>query len=87
MDALGSVVPKFISIADPASRRTGANGGLVFFAYSTNYLIHLKHAVITDVEAITSVCQAEVTAQRTSPEDIVAGFVTPQAVGSGYGAG
>jgi len=30
------VVAKFISIADPASRWTGANGGLAFFAYSTN---------------------------------------------------
>ena len=59
------VVPKFISIADPASRWTGANGGLAFFAYSTNYLIDLKHAVIMDVEATTSVRQAEVTAQRT----------------------
>src|ERR1700726_3924008 len=27
------VVPKFISSADPASRWTGANGGLAFFAY------------------------------------------------------
>ena len=59
------VIPKFISIADPASRWTGANGGLAFFAYSTNYLIDLKHALIMDVEATTSVYQAEVTAQRT----------------------
>jgi hypothetical protein len=44
------VVPKFISHADPASRWTGANGGLAFFAYCTNYLIDLKHAVIVDVE-------------------------------------
>lgn len=29
------VVPKFISHADPASRWTGANGGLAFFAYCT----------------------------------------------------
>jgi IS5 family transposase len=58
------VVPKFISVADPASRWTGANGGLAFFAYCTNYLIDLKHAVIMDVEATTAVRQAEVTAQR-----------------------
>jgi len=58
------VVPRFISVADPASRRTGANGGLAFFAYCTNYLIDLKHAVIMDVEATTAVRQAEVTAQR-----------------------
>jgi len=58
------VTPKFISIADPASRWTAANGGLAFFAYCTNYLIDLKHAVIMDVEATTAVRQAEVTAQR-----------------------
>lgn len=58
------VVPKFVSPADPASRWTGANGGLAFFAYCTNYLIDLKHAVIVDVEASTAVRQAEVTAQQ-----------------------
>src|SRR5579872_4094848 len=59
------VVPKFISPADPASRWTGANGGLAFFAYCTNYLIDLKQAVIMDVEATTAVRQAEVGAART----------------------
>jgi transposase len=59
------VTPKFISTADPASRWTGANGGLAFFAYSNNYLIDLEHAVIVDVEATTSVRQAEVGAART----------------------
>jgi transposase len=58
------VVPKFISPADPGSRWTGANGGLAFFAYCTNYLIDLQHAVIVDVEASTAVRQAEVTAQQ-----------------------
>ena len=58
------VVPKFVSPADPASRWTGANGGLAFFAYCTNYLIDLKHAVIVDVEATTAIRQAEVTAQQ-----------------------
>jgi transposase len=58
------VVPKFISNADPGSRWTGANGGLAFFAYCTNYLIDLANAVIVDVEATTAVRQAEVTAQQ-----------------------
>jgi len=58
------VVPKFVSPADPAARWTGANGGLAFFAYCTNYLIDLKRAVIADVEATTAVRQAEVTAQQ-----------------------
>jgi IS5 family transposase len=63
--AATEVVPKFISPADPASRWTGANGGLAFFAYCTNYLIDLDHAVIMDVEATTAVRQAEVGAART----------------------
>jgi hypothetical protein len=58
------VVPKFVSLADPAARWTGANGGLAIFAYCTNYLIDLKRAVIVDVEATTAVRQAEVTAQQ-----------------------
>src|ERR671938_770489 len=58
------VAPKFVSPADPAARWTGANGGLAFFAYCTNYLIDLQHAVIVDVEASTAVRQAEVTAQQ-----------------------
>jgi hypothetical protein len=58
-------VPKFISPADPAARWTAAHGGQAFFAYATNYLIDLKHAVIMDVEATTAVRQAEVAAART----------------------
>jgi transposase len=58
------VTPKFISPADPAARWTGAHGGLAFFAYATNYLIDLDHAVIVEVEPSTAVRQAEVTAAR-----------------------
>ena len=58
------VAPKFLAPADPASRWTCAHGGQAFYAYSTNYLIDLDHAVIVDVEASTAVRQAEVTAQR-----------------------
>ena len=54
-----------ISPADPAARWTGAHGGQAFFAYSTNYLIDLDHAVIVDVEATTAIRQAEVTAAKT----------------------
>jgi transposase len=63
--AATEVTPKFISPADPAARWTGAHGGQAFFAYSTNYLIDLDHAVIVDVEASTAVRQAEVTAAKT----------------------
>jgi IS5 family transposase len=64
------VTPKFISPADPASRWTGANKGLAFFAYSTNYLIDLDHAVIVDVEPSTAIRTAEVTAARTMIERV-----------------
>jgi len=87
--AATEVVPKFISPADPASRWTGANGGLAFFAYCTNYLIDLKHAVIMDVEASTAVRQAEVTAQRRMIERTQERFgVWPErlAADTGYGS-
>src|SRR4029077_12940869 len=58
------LVPNLCAQAAPASRWTGANGRLAFFAYCTNYLIDLKCAVIVDVEATTAVRQAEVTAQQ-----------------------
>ena len=59
-----TVVPKFISPADPAARWTGANGGLAFFAYSANYLIDIDNAIIVDVEATTAIRQAEVLAAK-----------------------
>src|SRR6266481_8253350 len=58
------VTPKFVSPADPAARWTGAHGGQAFFAYSTNYLIDVEHAVIVDVEATTAIRQAEVLAAK-----------------------
>ena len=64
------VTPKFISPADPASRWTGANKGLAFFAYATNYLIDLDHAVIVDVEPSTAIRTAEVTAARTMIQQV-----------------
>ena len=64
------VTPKFVSPADPASRWTGANKGIAFFAYAANHLIDLDHAVIVDVEASTAVHQAEVTAARMMIERV-----------------
>jgi transposase len=66
--AATSVTPKMLSPADPASRWTGADGGLAYFAYCTNYLIDLDNAVIVDVEACTAVRQAEVAAAKTMIE-------------------
>jgi hypothetical protein len=42
--------------------------GHAFFAYATNYLIDLEHAVIVDVEASRAIRQAEVGAARTMIE-------------------
>jgi hypothetical protein len=66
------VTPKVLSPADPAARWTAAQGGQAFFAYCSNYLIDLDHAVIVDVEATTAVRQAEVTAAKTMIERVEA---------------
>ena len=58
------VQPKRINITDPAARWTAASRERAFYSYSTNYLIDVDNAVIVDVEATTSIRQAEVLAQR-----------------------
>jgi transposase len=63
--AASEVTPKFISRSDPAVQWTGALKGHAFFAYATNYLIDLDHAVIVDVEASRAIRQAEVGSART----------------------
>jgi hypothetical protein len=63
--AASEVTPKFISRSDPAAQWTGALKGHAFFAYATNYLIDLDHAVIVDVEASRAIRQAEVGSART----------------------
>jgi len=60
-----TVPPKHLSPADPAARWTASWGGPAVYAYCTNYLIDVEHAVIVDVEPSTAVRQAEVTAART----------------------
>ncbi|WP_020187840.1 IS1182 family transposase [Methylopila sp. 73B] len=60
--------PKFVSRSDPAAQWTGAHKGHAFFAYATNYLIDLDHAVIVDVEPSRAIRQAEVGAARTMVE-------------------
>jgi transposase len=64
------VAPKFISPTDPAARWTASWGGPAVYAYCTNYLIDVEHAVIVDVEPSTAVRQAEVTAAKTMIERI-----------------
>jgi transposase len=87
--AATEVPPKFISPTDPAARWTGAHRGPAFFAYSDNYLIDLKHAVIVDVEATTAIRQAEVTAAQTMIERTADRFgIEPErlAADTGYGS-
>ena len=56
----GTPAPRKISISDPQSRWTGAEGGVPYYAYSTNYLIDTAHGVILDVEATQAYRTAEV---------------------------
>ena len=66
--AATEVTPKYISLSDPASRWTAAQAGPASFAYCTNYLIDVDHAVIVDVEPSTAVRQGELAATRTMIE-------------------
>ena len=59
------IEPKAISPTDPAAHCTAAADKPAVYAYSGNYLIDLKHAVIMDVEATTTIRQAEVGAGKT----------------------
>src|SRR6266581_6509677 len=59
------VEPKSISPTDPAARYMAAADTPAVYAYSDNYLVDLKNAVIMDVEATTAVRQAEVGAAKT----------------------
>ena len=59
------IEPKAISPTDPAARYTASANSVAGYAYSDNYLIDLKHAVIKDVEATTTIRQAEVSAAKT----------------------
>jgi hypothetical protein len=54
-----------ISPTDPAARYTASANSVAGYAYSDNYLVDLKHAVILDVEATTTIRQAEVGAAKT----------------------
>ena len=54
-----------ISPTDPAARYTASANSVAGYAYSDNYLVDLKHAVIVDVEATTTIRQADVGAAKT----------------------
>ena len=72
------VEPKAISPTDPAARYTASANSVAGYAYSDNYLIDLKHAVIMDVEATTTIRQAEVGAAKAMLDGTAEQFnVTP----------
>ncbi len=87
--AATDVESKFVSSSDPAAQWTGAMRGPTFFAYSGNYLIDLKSAVIVDVEASRAVRRAEVGAARAMLEHTADRFgLEPErlATDSAYGS-
>src|ERR1700739_3774991 len=83
------VEPKVISPTDPAARYTASANSVAGYAYSDNYLIDLKHAAIMDVEATTTIRQAEVGAAQSMPHVTAEQFdVTPSRLvaDAGYGS-
>jgi hypothetical protein len=83
------VEPKAISPTDPAARYIAAADKPAVYAYSDNYLIDLKHAVIVDVEATTTIRQAEVGAAKTMLDRTAKQFdLTPSRLvaDGGYGS-
>lgn len=56
---------KNVSLTDPASSWTAAQGGPAFYAYSTNYLIDLEAGIIVDVEATPAHRSMEVESTKT----------------------
>ena len=78
-----------ISPTDPAARYTASANSVAGYAYSDNYLIDLKHAVIVDVEATTTIRQAEVGAAKTMLDRTAEQFdLTPSRLvaDGGYGS-
>ena len=83
------VEPKVISPTDPAARYTASANSVAGYAYSDNYLVDLKHAVILDVEATTTIRQAEAGAAKTMLDRTAEQFdVTPSRLvaDGGYGS-
>jgi hypothetical protein len=78
-----------ISPTDPAARYTASANSVAGYAYSDNYLVDLKHAVVVDVEATTTIRQAEVGATKTMLDRTAEQFdLTPSRLvaDGGYGS-
>ena len=82
------VEPKLISPTDPAARYTAAADTPAVYAYSDNYLVDLRNAVIVDVEAMTAIREAEVGAAKTMLDRTAEQFdVTPSRLVADAGCG
>ena len=87
--ATSETPPKYVSPVDPAARWTAAASGPAVYAYCTNYLIDVAHAVIVDVEPSTAIRQGEVQAARTMVERTAETFeIKPERLiaDTGYGS-
>jgi transposase len=62
--------PKALSLTDPSAALTSKGKSKIAFAYSTNYLIDTKAAIIVDVEASPARWTAEAAATRTMIERV-----------------
>src|SRR3984957_18749857 len=83
------VEPKVISPTDPAARYSASANSVAGYAYADNCLVDLKHAVIVDVEATTTIRQAEVGAAKTMLDRTAEQFdLTPSRLvaDGGYGS-
>jgi transposase len=82
--------PKVTSLTDPAAAWTNKGQMKVLFAYSINYLIDLKAAIVVDVQATPARWSAEVDATKTMLERTETCFgLKPQRLvaDSAYGSG
>jgi hypothetical protein len=85
-----SATPKVTSLTDPAAAWTNKGQVKVGFAYSTNYLIDTRRAIILDVEATPARWTAEVAATKTMLEQTQKRFgLKPErlAADAAYGSG
>jgi len=69
-----TILPKNISLTDPAARWTAAPGGPAFYAYSTNYLIDLQAGIIVDVKATPAYRSQEVESTKIMVDRVAQRF-------------
>ena len=84
------VTSKYILPSDAAARGIGATRGPDVFAYSTNYLINLDHAIIVVLEPSSAIRAAKISAAKTLIDRTKQRFnITPKRLAGdlGYSSG